>query len=685
MKQLALELAEYPRPIAWTLSEVDRAVGSRDRRDMLLAAFEEVTRYFVLVQLARYTEYWQDQRGDGAVEQQLLGLRRPSFGHYVGAFTSLDKFLSKAGDTFAAHLDEPSRSSPLVNLLRETQEQPVKASLAAVLRRIVELRNREKGHGYTGQLGAKAMAELLEPCLAELLSGLPSPLRKRLVWIERIEYIDASRSVITLLELMGTQRARRTTQDVREPGELRKGFVYMWDGTSSPLQMTPFLHLEQTSHDELVYALAGFGGEPVYQARGSSASGRHPDRLMAQLEERAPFLLKTPPSVTKPRIPAAAKLYRSAVEVALADGEVTEPEAKRLDHFRVEVGLSEAEAETIHRELGWSDGNERLDAPPQPAEPQPPEQPDPTPHEQQPDAAPLDGSLTGAPEQPEAAVERPRVGSADQPEPAKDLSSILRRICSTIGSQLGTEQRVTIDEDVGLGVGELWIELGLTQGVSVWFPRKHAEHLVVAIGFYSTNRNRDARFRAGRERLEGEGTPTVPSGWAAWSHESRAAGLAFETKKKFSRDELVTEAVLTEVGSITSRLTMAARRALDIDVDVATHDSTPPANDETELEFMLESLVGTPRIRGSVWIPRILWALEWGRRNDAGPMTAADIARALESGGVAVPPTNTARAFRTPSDDPRRAGLCEERGDQRYAITLDGRRALSELLTAHRA
>lgn len=39
MKQLALELNGYPRPIAWTLSEVDRAMGDRDRRDMLLTAF----------------------------------------------------------------------------------------------------------------------------------------------------------------------------------------------------------------------------------------------------------------------------------------------------------------------------------------------------------------------------------------------------------------------------------------------------------------------------------------------------------------------------------------------------------------------------------------------------------------------------------------------------------------------
>ena len=81
-----------------------------------------------------------------------------------------------------------------------------------------------------------------------------------------------------------------------------------------------------------------------------------------------------------------------------------------------------------------------------------------------------------------------------------------------------------------------------------------------------------------------------------------------------------------------------------------------------------------------MWIARILWALEWAARHDPGAKSAAEIARILTENGVRVPPTNAARAFRTPKDDPRRTGLCEEPGEQRYVISAAGRRMLFELL-----
>jgi hypothetical protein len=50
---------------------------------------------------------------------------------------------------------------------------------------------------------------------------------------------------------------------------------------------------------------------------------------------------------------------------------------------------------------------------------------------------------------------------------------------------------------------------------------------------------------------------------------------------------------------------------------------------------------------GTVWIPRILWALEMARRNSWGALTAADISRILKNhGNIDVPNTNVARAFR---------------------------------------
>ncbi|MEX1366930.1 MAG: hypothetical protein AB1Z98_27635 [Nannocystaceae bacterium] len=485
MRQLALELNGYPRPIAWTLSEVDRAVGDRDRHNMLLTALEEITRYLVIIQLARYTELWAQGRRSAEVEQQLADLRRPSFGHYVSALGTLDRYLAESKDPYAIGASTSRRSNPaMLRFFVEMGRPAKKVSILGFLAKLVEVRNHAKGHGYTDQQGARAITAHLQPALIELLNHMPLLIARPLVWIERIEYIDTQRWVVTLLELMGTQRARRMAREVRDPGNLKKGFAYMWDGESSPLQLTPFLHLDQTSHDELVYVLAGFAGEPTYQARGSATARRRPDQLMSQLEERAPFLMHGTPAVTTPRAPDAARFYRHAVEVALADGEVSAAEAARLEAVRLDLGLLVAEAAAIHAELGWS---------------------------------------TVAHDPRPIKLERGR--RSQVPEPAQ-----------------------------------------------------------------------------------------------------------------------------------------------------------APASESIPDDFELPSLSGTPRLDGSVWKPRILWALEWARRHDPGPKSAADIATILSNHGVRVPGTNTARAFRTERDDPRKRGLVEQGDGQRYSITPDGRRALLELL-----
>ena len=91
--QIPLGLKEYPRPIAWTLSEVERATGYRDRAGMLFSAFEEVTRFLVWMQLARYGESWRDGKRDESVDHHLAALRRPSLGHYEQAVMALDSYL----------------------------------------------------------------------------------------------------------------------------------------------------------------------------------------------------------------------------------------------------------------------------------------------------------------------------------------------------------------------------------------------------------------------------------------------------------------------------------------------------------------------------------------------------------------------------------------------------------------
>jgi hypothetical protein len=110
------------------------------------------------------------------------------------------------------------------------------------------------------------------------------------------------------------------------------------------------------------------------------------------------------------------------------------------------------------------------------------------------------------------------------------------------------------------------------------------------------------------------------------------------------------------------------------------HSLTPPPrtrNIKPSSQLCLvpdEVQSGLPKISpdlehdGTVWIPRILWALEIARLNRWGPQSAADISRILRThGNIDVPNTNVARAFR----DIHRPQLWQAFG-KRYEITEAG-------------
>ncbi|MEM6532265.1 MAG: DUF262 domain-containing protein [Myxococcota bacterium] len=87
----------------------------------------------------------------------------------------------------------------------------------------------------------------------------------------------------------------------------------------------------------------------------------------------------------------------------------------------------------------------------------------------------------------------------------------------------------------------------------------------------------------------------------------------------------------------------------------------------------------TPEITyaGTVWIPRILWALEWSLRNGDGPQSASDIARTLHDHAfLAVANTNIARAFRHHRRDSECQRMWREVEPLRYEILSHGREVL---------
>lgn len=86
------------------------------------------------------------------------------------------------------------------------------------------------------------------------------------------------------------------------------------------------------------------------------------------------------------------------------------------------------------------------------------------------------------------------------------------------------------------------------------------------------------------------------------------------------------------------------------------------------------------RYGGTVWIPRILWALEYGRCNGGGALSASDLARSLVThGDIDVPATNVARALRDLKRSSEAEGLWIGR-KKRYEITPTGTALIRSLI-----
>ena len=95
-----------------------------------------------------------------------------------------------------------------------------------------------------------------------------------------------------------------------------------------------------------------------------------------------------------------------------------------------------------------------------------------------------------------------------------------------------------------------------------------------------------------------------------------------------------------------------------------------------EINIQQKQLPRLPRdlkLHSSVWVSRILWALEYAAMNELGPQTAAQIARILtEHGDVEVPSPNVAREFRKYNDEKSEVKVYFKRQGKRYSITKEG-------------
>ena len=102
-----------------------------------------------------------------------------------------------------------------------------------------------------------------------------------------------------------------------------------------------------------------------------------------------------------------------------------------------------------------------------------------------------------------------------------------------------------------------------------------------------------------------------------------------------------------------------------------------------DVAIQSEPLPRLPRnlkLHSSVWVSRILWALEYAAVNQRGLLTAAQIAQILtEEGDVDVPNTNVARAFREFNPD---IEVYFIRHGKRYSITKEGSAVIRSCITS---
>jgi len=157
-----------------------------------------------------------------------------------------------------------------------------------------------------------------------------------------------------------------------------------------------------------------------------------------------------------------------------------------------------------------------------------------------------------------------------------------------------------------------------------------------------------------------------------WAREVLARSAGLTANRRQASDEAGTSTMVPPTQSV-SRPQGRARSAHVDDPELF-------APEEFARQEVLRRLPGTVVIEGTLWIPRILWALEWAKRHGQGPRSASDLARILhEEGEIGVPATNVARALRDTGIRTFLLPLMNSVG-KRYSITEAGTALLLPLL-----
>lgn len=209
--------------------------------------------------------------------------------------------------------------------------------------------------------------------------------------------------------------------------------------------------------------------------------------------------------------------------------------------------------------------------------------------------------------------------------------------------------------------------------------------------------------RWGRAEIEQRDRVLARIACAAWPWDGRASDLVVEEPAATTlRDSDATGRADTATSGLAASSTSVERASTDVDpleggagapatpTEARSTPVDPDAHAPEAASIASEGATrhaseGAPpplgrrvKIFNSVWVPRLLWALEWIRlHEEAAPANAAKLAKVLtEHGGTRVPGTNVARAFREFGLTLRDRAWIEEPSALHYRITLAGSEAL---------
>jgi tetratricopeptide (TPR) repeat protein len=426
-------LHDFPRPLAWVFSELERAREPVSKFSLLFDLADETLLYITLVSAARYLEL-RDTRPDADIDAHLRSLQRPSMGDWVACLQRLDRYFEECderplGVRMSADVDAPGMLDATARFEGSGRRR---VSIANFLRSLVTLRNRTRGHGGISEATAGEHAPVLRTGLLDLLAQVSVLRTHQPVFVRRIE-MKKKKFFVEIERLVGTGRPPTRTLEVSDLGALEDERIFLWDeGESSPVLLTPlFAYADET----LLLWKGVQKGVPVYGTKQRGERLHQPSDLRENFESRASFILAAgEPVVTHTRAGNARDTYAQAVAQAVRDGRVTDDEAQLLEVVRKALGLSEREVEEVHDEFGVRElrGEPSEEAGAFPVQPDPPARPSLPPvvaPAATPSAAPSSPGIRAAPEATERnAAARAAASALDAKDDIAGAIAAYRRI-----------------------------------------------------------------------------------------------------------------------------------------------------------------------------------------------------------------------------------------------------------------